>query len=169
MLPTQVGGGINYGLYISATTGSVWDFYNNFGYNHTSYPMVRGGMKNFSDFAGRQMSQQALKYSSLSKNVKMGGNIGTGLMVFQSAYNFYNGDRSVLNYSDGFIGLTGLGNTFIQQFGGAGSAAIGPAVAWYGALRIMVDASAGERGRIQDNIMNNRDPLYNVYNPGLPY
>ena len=33
----------------------------------------------------------------------------------------------------------------------------------------MVNASSGERSQIQNNIMNGRDPLYNVYNPSLGY
>lgn len=90
-------------------------------------------------------------------------------MVFQSSYNYYRGDRSALNFFDGGVGLFGLGNAASYQFAGCGSAAIGPAVAWYGVLRIMIDASAGERRQFQDNIMNNRDPLYNVYNPTLGF
>jgi len=163
-------GGVSSSLLAGASNaGSIWGVFDSFGYNHTSYPTTKGTMKNFSDFTGRKMSSQALKYAGRSKLVSRVGNWGTGVMIFQSAYNYYNGDRSVVNYIDGGVGLMGLGNTASIFLTGAGCAAIGPLVALYGALRLMMDASDGERMQIRDNIMNNIDPLYNVYNPSLGF
>jgi hypothetical protein len=126
-------------------------------------------MKPYSDFAGRNMSKQASKFFRKSTGVKWAGNFGTGLLTFQSGYNYYNGDRSALNYVDGGVGLMGLGNAAVNFISGAGSAAIGPFVALYGGGRLLYDASAGERQQIQDNIMNNRNPIENVYNPTLGF
>ena len=164
------GGGANSGgnalLSGASTTGSVWDMYNNFGFKyHNSYPTTQGYMKPYSDFAGRNWSKQALKFKGLSSKVKGFGNLGTGLMVFQSAYNFYNGDKSVLNYIDGGVGLTGLGNSALLYYG-VGSVVVGPLVAYYGFARLLYDFGAKPNiERIQDNIMNDRSPLDGVYNP----
>lgn len=165
------GGQINPWLYGTSGAFAIEDLYNNFGYNHTSYPTTKGVMKDFSDFAGRDMSKQAMKYFRLSKSVKTIGNIGTGIMVYQSVNNYMKGDRSILNATDGAVGLTGLTNAALLQWTAYGSAFVGPAVAYYGAIRLMIDASAGERNQIQRNILNGRpqDTMWNVYNPTLGF
>lgn len=87
-------------------------------------------------------------------------------MVFQSAYNYYNGDRSFINYMDGGVGLVSLGNSFMLSVSSYGSAALGPFVAVYGAAKLTYDFVAVPNiNQIQNNIMNNSYPLEGVYNP----
>lgn len=49
------------------------------------------------------------------------------------------------------------------------SVALGKVGAIYGVGSEMVSATSGERTQIQSNIINNRNPLFNVYNPSLGY
>ena len=141
--------------------GSVFDIYNNFIYNHNSYPTTSGFMKPFSDFNGRSMSNQALKYFSRSRNVKFGGNLATGLMLGVSISNFIDKDRTVLNFADGIVSITGLANAFIIRWGHAagvtGSSVIGPFVAIYGVGRLIYDSSLYNTGQ---NIERGLDPCW---------
>ncbi len=58
-------------LYWSSGAASIWDVYNNFGFKfHEYYPTTRGSMKPYSDFSGRHMSKQALKFKNFSRVVK---------------------------------------------------------------------------------------------------
>jgi hypothetical protein len=153
-------------LNCSSSAGSAWSIFDNFGYNHTSYPTTKGIIKNFSDFSGRNMSRQALKYIGRSKLVKATDNLATGVMVFQAAYKYHNGDRSFINYMDGGIGIGSLVNTALLKFWSYGSASLGQFVAVYGAARLMYDfVAVPNMNQIQDNIMNNKNPLEGVYNP----
>ncbi|MFV0269473.1 MAG: RHS repeat domain-containing protein, partial [Draconibacterium sp.] len=163
---TVNGGYVNRLLAGGSNVGSIWGMYDNFGYNHTSYPTTKGTMKNFSAFTGRKMSRQALTYLNRSKLVSAGGNWGTSLMVFSSAFNYYNGDRTMLNYVDGGIGLTGVGNSFFLKYSSYGSASLSSFVALYGAGRLLYDfVGVPNINQIQNNIENNKFPLDGVYNP----
>jgi hypothetical protein len=140
--------------------------YDNFGYNHTSYPTTKGVMKPFSDFAGRKMSKQALRYAGYSRNVKGIGNLGTGLMSGQSVINIYNGDRSILNATDGVVGVTGLTNSALLKWSSLGSQAVGRFVGYYGVLRLYYDfVAVPNMKQIKNNINNNKYLLDGVYNP----
>ncbi|KAF5031653.1 hypothetical protein DSECCO2_625490 [anaerobic digester metagenome] len=161
-VPQSTGGG-NDLLYWSSAVGSAFDVYNNFAYNHTSYPTTKGSMKSFSDFNGRPMSKQASKFFARSGFVKFLGNLATGLMLSQSIKNYYDGDRTIINFADGIVGFTGLTNAALIEWGSAvglsGSAAIGPFVAIYGAMRLMYDsASFNTRQNIQRGI----DPCWEL-------
>ncbi|MDB4582941.1 FG-GAP-like repeat-containing protein [Draconibacterium sp.] len=154
-------------LYWSATAGSVWDMYNNFGFRyHNTYPTTKGVMKPYSDFLGRKMSKQALKMKSLSGRVKGAGNLGTGLMVLNATINIYNDEGKPIDYVDGLVGVTGLTNSALLQWSMYGSTALSQFVAIYGFARLQYDfVFVPNRDKYIDNVMNNKYPLDGVYNP----
>lgn len=158
----------NLGVYSTGVILTIEDVYNNFVYNHTSYPTTRGYMKDFSDYKKvTHLSDQALKYKKLSSRIKGLGNLGTGLMTIQSVNRFIDGDRTILNSTDGIVGILGLGNAFVSRWG-MGSPKIGPFVAYYGAFRLLYDFCAVPNiNQIHQNILSNINPLEGVYNPTL--
>ena len=89
-------------------------------------------------------------------------------MIFQSGYNYYNGNRSVLNYMDGSVGLMGLGNSALLQWSSYGTPIIGQAVAAYSFSRLYYDCVVVPNvQQIQSNVNRGSHPLQGVYVPAL--
>jgi|GEM_PF-3001606 len=83
--------------------------------------------------------------------------VGSGLGYLSLAYNgvsFYNNP----SLSTGIDFSISLASTLMWE--------VAPL---YGAFSLMKYASSGERNQIQENIHKNRDPLYNVWVPGVYY
>jgi hypothetical protein len=159
----------NLGVYSTGVILTIEDVYNNFGYNHTSYPTTRGYMKDFSDYKKvADMSDQALKYKKLSGRIQGLGNLGTGLMTLQSINRFVDGDRTILNATDGVVGITGLTNSALLEWTTYGTPIIGQGVAIYSFGRLYFDCVGSPNvNQIKNNINNNKHPLDGVYNPFL--
>lgn len=123
-------------------------------------------MKPCSDFIGRSFSQQALKFKGLSRTIKGFGNIVTGLMVLSAANNIYEDGGTFIDYSDGFVGISGLTNSVLLQWKGIGSQSLGGFVGIYGFGRLPYDfVGKPNVEKIQNNITNNKYPLDGLYNP----